>query len=391
MAAGRRWRCSEKRNGGWDSLSSPPRISSPRGSGPAIRERRRRCSPCTRRSRSRLRSCPTARPATMPSRAAGRSARSTAGCGCGRRGCSAIPQPRGVFWPARRRPPRVKSPRRGPRCCCSPATPAPHGLRFMKRGRRSWPRRWAWRAAAARGRAAGRSELYQLFARAPQSDDAAAGVPLAHGPLPPRVPAERVALARVVRGHGDPDEARRLVARALADGDSSGETLLLAGELYSVAGRYVDAAAAYQAAVRDSGTGALALYRRGRVLVRLGDPGAPQALVAFADRYPSDTASPTALYLVGDYLLDHHDSSGGERWLGELLRRYPSDSRASLGRFRLAAIALHTGAADSAVQLYGAEVGVGGVQRTAARYWMGRIAQQRGDSGIADSLWRLLA
>src|SRR5262249_57639816 len=94
---------------------------------------------------------------------------------------------------------------------------------------------------------------------------------------------------------------------------------------------------------------------------------------------------------VGGCRRDHHDSSGGERWLGELLRRSPSDSRASLGRFRLAAIALHTGAADSAVQLYGAEVGVGGVQRTAARYWMGRIAQQRGDSGIADPLVRLLA
>ena len=246
-------------------------------------------------------------------------------------------------------------------------------------------------ALAAGDSAAARGELYQLFARAPQSDDAAAGVPLAHGPLPPRVSAERVGLARVVRGHGDPDEARRLVTRALADGDSSGETLLLAGELYTAAGRYMDATVAYQAAARDSGAAALALYRRGRVLVRLGDPGAPQALVAFADRFPSDTASPTALYLVGDYLLDHRDSSGGQRWLGELMRRYPADSRASLARFRLAAIAQRAGAADSAVQLYGAEVGVGGVQRTAARYWMGRIAQQRGDSSVADSLWRLLA
>jgi len=246
-------------------------------------------------------------------------------------------------------------------------------------------------ALASGDSAAARGQLYQLFVRAPQSDDAAAGVPLAHGPLPPRVSAERVALARVVRGHGDPDEARRLVTRALADGDSSGETLLLAGELYTAAGRYVDAAAAYQAAVRDSASAAVALYRRGRVLVRLGDPGAPQALEAFADRYPADTASPTALYLVGDYLMDHGDSSGGQRWFGELLRRYPADARASLARFRLAAIAVHDGAADSAVQLYGAEIGVGGVQRTAARYWMGRIAQQRGDTSAADSLWRLLA
>ena len=250
----------------------------------------------------------------------------------------------------------------------------------------------AARLALATGDSAtARAELYQLFSRAPQSDDAAAGVPLAHGPLPPRIAAERVALARVVRGHGDPDEARRLVTRALADGDSSGETLVLAGELLTTAGRYVDAAAAYQAAARDTAAAALALYRRGRVLVRLGDPGAQQALVGFAETYRADTAAPTALYLVGDFLIDHGDSSGGERWLGELLRRYPADSRASLARFRLAAIALHAGTVDSAVQLYNAEIGVGGVQRTAARYWVGRIAQQRGDSAGADSIWRLLA
>lgn len=239
--------------------------------------------------------------------------------------------------------------------------------------------------------AAARMLVYQLMARAPQSDDAAAAVALAHGPLPPRLSAERVALARVLRGHGAPDEARQLITRALADGDSSGETLLLAGELLTTAGRYADAATTYQAAARDTSVAALALYRRGRVLVRLGDPGAAQALTGFAETYPADTAAPTALYLVGDYLLDHGDSSSGGRWLGELLRRYPADSRSSLARFRLAAIAVHAGALDSAVQLYGAEIAVGGVQRSAARFWTGRIAQQRGDSAAADSLWRLLA
>jgi len=238
---------------------------------------------------------------------------------------------------------------------------------------------------------AARADLYQLMARAPQSDDAAAGVPLAHSALPPRTPDERVALARVVRTHGDADEARRLVMRALAEGDSSGETLLLAGELLSGAGRYVDAAAAYRAAARDSASAALALYRRARVLVRLGDPGAQRALAGFAETYPADTAAPTALYLVGDYFLDHGDSSAATRWMSELLRRYPADARSSLARFRLAAVALRGGAVDSAAQLYNAEIAVGGVQRTAARYWLGRLARQRGDTAAGDSLWRLLA
>jgi tetratricopeptide (TPR) repeat protein len=85
--------------------------------------------------------------------------------------------------------------------------------------------------------AAAARELYALFARAPQSDDAAAGVPLAHGPLPPRSPADRVALARVLRGHGAATEARQQLTRALAEGDSSGATLIVLGELLTSLGR----------------------------------------------------------------------------------------------------------------------------------------------------------
>jgi peptidoglycan lytic transglycosylase len=236
-----------------------------------------------------------------------------------------------------------------------------------------------------------RTELYGLFARAPQSDAAAAGVTLAHGPLPPRVAAERVALARVQRAHGAATEARQLVTRATADGDSSGATLILLGELLSSLGSYPEAGAVYRAAARDSAWTPLALYRRARVLVRLGDPGAPEALTGFAQTFPGDSAAPTALYLVGDFLYDRGDDGGAERWLGELIRRYPADSRASLARFRLAAAAQRRGDPDSAARLYGSEVLVGGVQRVAARYWLARLARERGDTIAADSLWRALA
>jgi soluble lytic murein transglycosylase len=243
---------------------------------------------------------------------------------------------------------------------------------------------------ALRDLAGARAELYALFARAPESDEAASGVPLAHGPLPPRAPGERVALARVLRKHGAEPEARNQVARALAAGDSSGPTLLLSGELLTAAGRYREAEAAYRAAGRDPDRTALALYRRARVLMRLDDPGAPQALASFAEAYPADTASPTALYLVGDFLADHGDSAGADRWLAELTRRYPADPRSSLARFRLAAAERLRGQLDSAARLYTAEIVVGGVQRVAARYWLARLARERGDSTAADSLWSAL-
>lgn len=239
--------------------------------------------------------------------------------------------------------------------------------------------------------AAARAELYGLFARAPESDDAASGVTLAHGPLPPRTPVERVALARTLRTHGAAAEAREQVERAVAAGDSSGATRILLGELNTSLGRYRDAEAAYRLAARDSGWTALALYRRARVLLRLADPGALEALSGFAQTYPADTAAPTALYLVGDDLADRGDAAGSERWLAELTRRYPVDPRSSLARFRLAAAARGRGASDSAARLYAVEIAVGGAQRAAARYWLARLARERGDSAGADSIWRALA
>jgi soluble lytic murein transglycosylase len=250
----------------------------------------------------------------------------------------------------------------------------------------------AIRLGQALGDVAGaRRELYALFSRAPSSSEAGAAVPLARGPLAPRLGEERVALARVLGAHQAAGEARGQVVRALAAGDSSAENLMLAAELYTVGGRYHDALAAYRAAARDSAWTAIASYRRARVLIRLGDRNAPAALLAFAERFPGDTAAPTALYLLGDFLIDHGDSATAIRWFGELMRRYPADPRSSLARFRLAAAARARGDADSAARLYNVEIALGGAQAVAARYWVARLARDAGDSARADSLWRVLA
>ncbi len=237
---------------------------------------------------------------------------------------------------------------------------------------------------------AARAELYGLFARAPESDDAAGGVTLAHGPLPARAPGERVALARTLRAHGAVAEAAEQAARAVAAGDTSGATRMLVGELSMTLGRYRDAEAAYRAAARDTAWTPLALYRRARVLLRLADPGASEALAGFAETHPADTAAPTALYLLGDHLADRGDVARAERWLAELTRRYPVDARSSLARFRLAAAARRRGANDSAGRLYAVEIAVGGAQRAAARYWLARLTRERGDTAEADSMWRAL-
>src|SRR5205823_5638610 len=134
-------------------------------------------------------------------------------------------------------------------------------------------------------------------------------------------------LARGGGLRGDPTAARVEVQRAVAQGDSSAATLVLYGELLVQANRLRDAELAYRASARDSALGPLAVYRRARVLVRLGDLGATDALSGFAAVYPADTAAPTALYVIGDVLVDRGDWPGAARWFGELLARYPADLR----------------------------------------------------------------
>ena len=236
-----------------------------------------------------------------------------------------------------------------------------------------------------------RDALYALMARAPETDDAAAAVGIALAGLTPRTPPEYVALARAMKPHGAASDARLEVERAIRLGDSSAATLVLAGELLAGAGRYRDAERAYRAAARDSALGTLAIYRRARILARLGDTGAPEALSGFAQSFPADTAAPTALYVLGDMLADRGEWAGAARWFDELIARYPADLRASLARFRLAAQALRDGLGDSASALYRAEVAAGAPQRMSARFWLGKLALLSGDSTGARASWLTLA
>lgn len=248
------------------------------------------------------------------------------------------------------------------------------------------------RLALAQGDTArSRAALYALFRRDPLSDDAAAGVTLALGPLAPREPAEHVALAHALNRRNTGTDARIHVERALRGGDSSATTLLFYGELLVATGRTRDAARAYSAAARDSSTRPLALYRRARVLVRLGDSTAAGALAGFAQTYPTDTAAAGALYILADMFDGRNDWRNATRWYRELMTRYPADLRASLARFRLATRAEDARQLDSAAALYQSEIDAAGPQRTAARFWLGKVALERGDSAQARSIWLALA
>src|SRR5256886_16976764 len=128
------------------------------------------------------------------------------------------------------------------------------------------------------------------MARAPETDDAAAAVGVVLASLPPRTPPERVALARAMKPHGAAADARLEVERAVRQGDSSAATLLLLGELLAGAGRLRDAWRAYPAVGKEPALRPPATFCRARILVRLRDPGARQALRGFAPSYSAESA-----------------------------------------------------------------------------------------------------
>src|SRR5205814_1871671 len=142
-----------------------------------------------------------------------------------------------------------------------------------------------------------------------------------------------------------------------------------AGGRLAVAGRFRDAERAYRAATGDPTLGALAIYRRARVLVRLGDAGAREALSGFAQSFPSDTAAPTALYMLGDMLGDRGDWSGA--------------ARRSAGQRALSS-PNQRAAPDQT------EVTAAGPQRTTARRWLGQLTLLAQDTAVARATWLAL-
>jgi tetratricopeptide (TPR) repeat protein len=226
-----------------------------------------------------------------------------------------------------------------------------------------------------------RAALYGLLSSAPLSDDGAAGVALALGPLPPHDPAEHVALGRALNRRATIRDAQVHVEHALRRGDSSATTRLLYGELLVAGNHLREAARVYAAASRDSALGPLATYRRARVLVRLADPGAQQALTDFGRRYPTDTAAPGALWILADLLDGRDDWNGAARWYRELITAIPPIRAGSLARLPPGGACRESGASRQRRALLSARRSTPhGPQRAAARFWLGKIAEARGDS-----------
>ncbi len=159
------------------------------------------------------------------------------------------------------------------------------------------------------------------------------------------------------------------------------------------AGRTTDAIAAFEG-LRPVATPrpllASAAYHRARLLVRGGGLDAGRsALLDLVGRYPADTVSATALYLLGDLATDDGADSLARAYFRRAAARFPAGRLASASHFRAAIIALVGGQPARAARELDAMVRrePAGMETPAARYWAGRAWAAAGDSTLASERW----
>jgi soluble lytic murein transglycosylase len=211
--------------------------------------------------------------------------------------------------------------------------------------------------------------------------------------FPPGSRDERILLAAGLNRLGQVREAIAVLEGAAAQGDSSSALLRRLGELQSAAGRNREALLTFGAAAASPDEdGALADYRRARLLVRTA-PAATgyDALVSFAEQRPQHSQAPLALYLVADW----HRGQGRLEVADSLFKavavRWPADAYASRARLALAQEALASGEATRAASWYQAELDARGTQGPAAQYFLADLARAAGDTATAVALWSDLA
>jgi len=262
---------------------------------------------------------PTARrgPAGLPA--------STRGCACARLASRATRRWHSPAGDCRPRGARGRGPARAQARLAAGDSAAP------RRVRSGWPLARPGRLALRMETRAGRANaLYGLDGTAARIGCAAAAVGVAL-----RLSAQNPARARGAgsrherpRGRGGPRSRSSArcgrVTRAATPG--------LAGELFAPPADSAMPSARLPIRDRRSHVGALAIYRRARVLVRL-EMGAHGRHCRVRAVVPFRYAAPTALYMLGDMRRIGGTGLGGAL-VRRLIARYPADLRASLARFR---------------------------------------------------------
>jgi len=176
------------------------------------------------------------------------------------------------------------------------------------------------------------------------------------------------------------------------------ELYLLLGRAYREIGNPQAALVAFQTIVETYPNDALlgdALLEQGRTRFLSGDiPAAIERYLAIADRYPSliDTAA-EALWRAGYLYGTNNEPSLSRQVFTRLADLYPGTSQAASGLLLAASAAINAQEWAVAENLYGriAILATDAQDRAAAYWWVGRLAQRRGDARAAADSFALAA
>ncbi len=200
-------------------------------------------------------------------------------------------------------------------------------------------------------------------------------------------PDDALAVGRIYLRHGNLPRAIDGLRAYLEHGSAMDRTLvrLQLGDALFRAGRFREAERVLLAlagdAHTDPGTAAQALYQAGRAQYRSGRPGLGlETFRRTVERFPSQTASAQAAFLLADLSHDAGDLMSAARQYGRVVELAPDIEESGLAQMRLAGMALLAGDDARAAEILEAYRSryPDGRRIVQATYWAGRAYDRLG-------------
>lgn len=247
------------------------------------------------------------------------------------------------------------------------------------------------RLRLASGDTAARAELLHVIRERSGSTVARDAVQYVLASGAPLRPSEALVVARSSVRTGPLPDAVRAFERAFAGGVGTAEDRFEYAAALARLGRHDAAVRAFRQIRAPRPLATSAAFRAARSLVRAGQlHEAKTSLASLIRRYPGDTVTAVARYLLADLASDERRDVEARRLLREIERRFPTHRLAPIAGFRAAGITWARDSGERAALEFDAVVKryPTSEEAAAARYWAGRAWAAARDSTNARARWR---
>ncbi len=205
--------------------------------------------------------------------------------------------------------------------------------------------------------------------------------------------AENLVIARAAFLGGLASRTASSYSKAFAAGLGTSRDYFDNGTMLARLDRDNEAILSFDRVTTPESLAASARYQRARALLALGRRDAARSgLRDITVKYPRDSNSASALYLLADLATDDNRDGDARLAFISLAERFPTSRLAAAARFKAGLLAFvagdyktASGDFDTVVSRYNSSD-----DALAAAYWSGRAWKARGDTAAANSRWRAL-